>query len=201
MAHVAAHPNFLPCDRKLEVGVTVMGRTLFLDTSSTVVVTRGSTVLNDGDSYTPGEVLGISLSLNPANPTAEWIFETSTGVFNPAQSNTYLCPNQNIYTGKRSKCTSSADYRLSPTLTAPTDNSDVIIVAAWSPGYGQARLSNTISLKATTSKPSTTPSRSPPKLSQTRKPTGIPSVRTPTKKPSTLPTLDPTKKPTKTPSA
>jgi hypothetical protein len=120
---VDSHATYFTCDEypELKAGLTVMGKTIAVGTSRSIIVRRGSTELNSGDNYIPGEVLTVSLSVT----TGEMILETSGS----AQfTNGGSC--NGLY----------RFYGPSSTLLMPSDLSTVKIWAGWAPKYGLVTL-------------------------------------------------------------
>mmetsp|Transcript_32442 Transcript_32442/g.46781 ORF Transcript_32442/g.46781 Transcript_32442/m.46781 type:complete len:495 (+) Transcript_32442:26-1510(+) len=74
---VWSHPEHLECSNPLAVNSVIMGSPAVSSNSRSLIIKRGSTVLNSGDSYVAGEVLTVSSSAT----TGCLIYETENGNF------------------------------------------------------------------------------------------------------------------------
>jgi hypothetical protein len=153
-------------------GATLTGRSLS-------VVTSGGSSLSDGDSYTIGETLTMSIS---SSSGGQCVFTSTAGTISSGSCSSLR------------KCSCS-----SPSITMPSSGS-VTLAILWASGYSTVYKSNTITLAA--SVPSSQPSPQPSSLPSAQ-PSSLPSAQ-PTTQPSiptSQPTAQPTSQPTRVPTA
>lgn len=118
-------------------GVDIMGYPLILDEhKNTVKVSRGDTVLSDGDPYVPGETLTVTLSTTDisASRAHQFVFE----VHGPAA----------FAKGPRTGCGGrrATTNVTSLLVAAPSEADPVRLFVAWSKGYGQVRVTANFTL-------------------------------------------------------
>jgi hypothetical protein len=141
---VLSHPDRLPCSTSLTAGTILMGASAISDSSRSVVIFRGASILTSGDTYEAGETLTVGLS---STSDVEYIFEADGGAaFVDGE-----CSNA------RSPVTQSVQ------LTMPSEG-DVTLKVAWATHHGTVHISNLFTLTSsaiTNSSGSSVPSLAP----------------------------------------